>query len=206
MFILETKPKEELEKLLKPGVCVIKCIGCREISLPEEKIEELLKNLELDAKDVLAVDYLCNADFTKSHLLKYKSEIDKCNSILVFSCGVGLQVLAGMLEEKSAVQGLNTIYISGRGLAPSDYDCDQCGECLLNLTGGICPVTQCSKGLLNGPCGGAKNGKCEISKDLDCAWEKIYKKLEASGRLDSYFRKMKVRDYSKALAKPKQPV
>ena len=71
-----------------------------------------------------------------------------------------------------------------QGVTPLEYDCGQCGECYLNLTGGICPITACSKSLVNGPCGGTKNGKCEVNPEMDCGWERIIQRLKAQGRLD----------------------
>ena len=69
-------------------------------------------------------------------------------------------------------------------VTPLEYDCGQCGECFLNLTGGICPITACSKSLVNGPCGGTKNGKCEVCPEMDCGWERIIQRLKEQGRLD----------------------
>ena len=71
-----------------------------------------------------------------------------------------------------------------QGVTPLEYDCGQCGECFLNLTGGICPITACSKSLVNGPCGGTKNGKCEVNPENECAWLRIYRKLKELDRLD----------------------
>jgi hypothetical protein len=80
--------------------------------------------------------------------------------------------------------------------------CQECGECILNETGGICPVTKCAKGLLNGPCGGAENGKCEVDPQRDCAWILIYNRMKALGELDKLRRFMAPKDYSK-MAKPR---
>jgi electron transport complex protein RnfC len=75
-------------------------------------------------------------------------------------------------------------------------DCGQCGECYLNGTGGICPITACSKSLINGQCGGAKNGMCEVDKDMECGWERIYRKLEKLNKLDNMkYDVPKVRNY-----------
>ena len=72
-----------------------------------------------------------------------------------------------------------------QGVTPLEYKCDQCGECYLNLTGGICPITACSKSLVNGQCGGSKNGKCEVDSEMECGWERIYRRLKEIGRLDA---------------------
>ena len=86
-----------------------------------------------------------------------------------------------------------------QGLWPSEERCDQCGDCVLDLTGGICPVTACAKGLLNGSCGGASEGKCEVDSEKDCGWDRIYKRLEKIGRIDSLTKFRKARDYNKML-------
>ena len=78
----------------------------------------------------------------------------------------------------------------------------RCGECYLNYTGGICPITACSKSLINGQCGGSKNGKCEVNKDMDCGWERIYRKLEKLDRLETLKYETKVRDYAKPHHEP----
>ena len=90
-----------------------------------------------------------------------------------------------MLEDVRVYACCDTVELPGfQGVTPLNYDCGQCGECYLNLTGGICPITACSKSLVNGPCGGTKNGKCEVCPDMDCGWERIIRRLKAQGRLD----------------------
>ena len=84
----------------------------------------------------------------------------------------------------------------GQGVTPLEFDCRQCGECYLNLTGGICPLTACSKGLVNGQCGGAKDGKCEVDPDMECGWERIQRRLAMVGRLDALRSPVQIRDYN----------
>jgi hypothetical protein len=105
--------------------------------------------------------------------------------VLSIACGVGAQVVQEMYPTVPVVPGLNT---SNMG-APEEQGiylekCGGCGDCVLHLTGGICPVARCSKSLMNGPCGGSQNGKCEVSPETPCGWEQIYHSLEALGRLD----------------------
>jgi electron transport complex protein RnfC len=95
-------------------------------------------------------------------------------------------VETGKFAGKTVHAGCNTLYVNGfQGLTPACHNCAQCGTCYLNYTAGICPVTACSKGLLNGQCGGCKNGKCEVDKEMDCGWEKIFNKLNKTGKLDN---------------------
>ena len=101
------------------------------------------------------------------------------------------------LDTKRVCTACDTYALPGyQGVTPLEHDCDQCGECFLNLTGGICPLTACSKSLVNGQCGGAKNGKCEVDPDMDCGWERIYQKLKAIGRLDALKCPIQIRNYA----------
>ena len=118
-------------------------------------------------------------------LTRLRQELAAADAVLVFSCGVGVQTLSAELEEKPVYAGCDTYPLPGfQGVTPLEYACDQCGECWLNLTGGTCPITACSKSLVNGPCGGAKNGKCEVNPENDCAWVLIYNRLKDLGQLD----------------------
>ena len=95
--------------------------------------------------------------------------------------------MADYYEEKPVYAACDTMHLPGvQGVTPLTVDCGQCGECFLNLTGGICPITACSKSLVNGPCGGTKDGMCEVNPNMECGWERIYRKLEELGRLDEF--------------------
>ena len=83
-----------------------------------------------------------------------------------------------------------------QGVTPLEYDCGQCGECFLNLSGGICPITACSMSLVNGQCGGSKDGRCEVDPNMECGWERIYRRLEAVGRLDALKCPTQVRNFA----------
>lgn len=106
-------------------------------------------------------------------------------SVLSIACGAGVQAMARFYPESVLLPGLNTQFI-GTTLSPGVWteDCSGCGDCKLGLYAAVCPVTRCSKRLMNGPCGGSNNGKCEVSPDTDCAWQLIYDRLEALGQLD----------------------
>ncbi len=130
-------------------------------------------------------------------LEKHAAAIAAAETILVFSCGVGVQTVADMFADKRVCACCDTLPMPGfQGVTPLEYDCDQCGECYLNLTGGICPITACSKSLVNGQCGGAKNGKCECDADMDCGWERIYQRLKMLGRLDLIQSPVQIRNFA----------
>lgn len=187
MLITELKSKEEILSLADGKVFIINCLGCKEIHFPEKEAKELQKELSDAGKvtGIITTDYICNPDNLRLRLQAYLPQIEEADAVLVFSCGVGVQTVADFLEEKKVCAACDTIRLPGfQGVTPTEVDCGQCGQCFLNLTGGICPITACSKSLVNGPCGGTKNGKCEVDPSMDCGWERIYRRLEEMGRLD----------------------
>ena len=133
----------------------------------------------------------------KETLERFAARIEEAQTILVFSCGVGVQTVAEMFPGKRVCAACDTYALPGfQGVTPLEYDCKQCGECYLNLTGGICPITACSKSLLNGQCGGAKDGKCEVDPNMECGWERIMRRLAQVGRLDAVKCPVQVRNYA----------
>ncbi|MDD3726250.1 MAG: methylenetetrahydrofolate reductase C-terminal domain-containing protein, partial [Candidatus Ratteibacteria bacterium] len=156
MLITRPKEKEKIAGVLSGGnVFIFSCFGCKEVYFPEEEVNTLL--IEYRCLDRVArVDYLCREEFTGEYVKSYGKRLKDTKRVVVFSCGVGVQVVAKILPHIPVIPGCDTYYINGfQGLTTQDVDCQQCGQCWLNLTGGICPITSCSKGLLNGPCGGA---------------------------------------------------
>ena len=187
MLITELKSKEEILSLAGEKAFIINCLGCKEIYFPEKEAKQLQKELSDAGRvtGILTTDYICNPDNMKLRLQAYLEQIEEADTVLVFSCGVGVQTVADFLEDKKVCAACDTIRLPGfQGVTPTEVDCGQCGECYLNLTGGICPITACSKSLVNGPCGGTKDGKCEVDPSMECGWERIYRRLEKLGRLD----------------------
>ena len=199
MLITELKAKETILSLASGKVFIINCHGCREIRFPEKEADELQKELMEAGKvtGLITTDYICNAENLKLRLSKHAAAIEAADAVLVFSCGVGVQTVADLLEGKRVFAGCDTYALPGfQGVTPLEHDCRQCGECFLNLTGGICPLTACSKSLVNGQCGGAKAGKCEVDPNMECGWERIYQKLKAIGRLDAMKCPVQIRNYA----------
>ena len=199
MLITELKAKETILSLAAGKVFIINCHGCKEIRFPEKEAEELQKELIAggNVTGVITTDYICNLENTKLRLSKYADAIEAADTVLVFSCGVGVQTVAEYLVNKRVYACCDTYALPGfQGVTPLEYDCRQCGECYLNLTGGICPITACSKSLVNGQCGGAKNGKCEVDPNMECGWERIYQKLKKIGRLDALKCPVQIRNYA----------
>jgi electron transport complex protein RnfC len=199
MLITELKSKEVLLTQLKGKVFVLNCHGCREIRFPEHEADAF--QAELTAAGVVTgiftTEYICNDENLAVILKAHAAAIEAADTIAVFSCGVGVQTVAAMYPAKRVVACCDTYALPGyQGVTPLEVDCKQCGECFLNLTGGICPLTACSKSLVNGQCGGAKNGKCEVDPNMECGWERIYQKLKKIGRLDALKCPVQIRNYA----------
>ncbi|MGB9757676.1 MAG: methylenetetrahydrofolate reductase C-terminal domain-containing protein [Candidatus Bipolaricaulaceae bacterium] len=130
-------------------------------------------------------------------LSRLQQKVESADAVLVASCGVGVQAVAAVLE-KPVFPASNTItYGAFQGVWPSEERCARCGDCVLAYTGGICPLTACPKGLLHGPCGGSYQGECEVERGRPCAWQRIYDRLEALGRLDLFLRYKPPKDRQK---------
>lgn len=205
------KPKEELAEVLKDKdkLFIIACRKCfkefvAEIEPECVEFENIAKEQGKNIAGCVQVDYLCNKNNEKK--IKDLNIPGQANAVFVISCGLGIQSVADIVDlptyagSDSVSRGNQTSFGSGyHGIALSAEKCAACGQCYLNITAGICPIVDCSKSLLNGPCGGAKNGKCETDKNKDCGWEKIFKQLVLQNRTKEIVDiPPKLRDYSKA--------
>ena len=196
MLITQLKDTETIKSLAKGKVFLLCCHGCKEVSFPEHEAEALSKELNLTGKKV--TDYICNPENLAVRLEGCKEEIETADAVLVASCGVGVQTVAEMLPHKRVYAICDTFPLPGfQGVTAQEVDCKRCGQCYLNITGGICPITACSKSLINGQCGGAKDGKCEVDCNMDCGWERIYRRLAQLDRLDVLKCPVQIRDYNK---------
>jgi len=187
MLVVQIKPKEEILPLISSKrIFILECLGCRDVHYPVEAAEEFIGDLKEEVVERASLDYLCHREFAQEYIRAYASQVEKAEVVLVFSCGVGAQVVSSLLEDRTVYTGCDTLYLNGfQGLTAKEYNCEQCGECYLNYTGGICPVALCSKHLLNGPCGGSQQGKCEVDPDIPCVWQQIVDRLVRLGRLDT---------------------
>ncbi|MBR3554478.1 MAG: electron transport complex subunit RsxC [Oscillospiraceae bacterium] len=182
-------------------IFVVACNKCfKEFeTVDEPDCGEFVKMAEAQGKTVtgsVQVDFLCNKTQTEKKLKDLIPE--GTESIFVVSCGLGVQTIASMVDLPvyAAANSLN--YRGHHGMALTKKSCDACAQCYLNMTGGVCPIVDCAKSLINGQCGGAKNGKCEVDPNKDCAWEKINKRLSRQGRLaELKSQPVQLRDYSK---------
>ena len=187
------------------NIFVIACNKCfKEFETTYESDCEAFEKIVADQGKTVTgsvkVDFLCN----KTQTVKKLDDLipDGTQSIFVVSCGLGIQTVAEMADVPvyAACNSLN--YTGHHGMALTKKACDACAQCYLNMTGGVCPIVDCSKSLINGQCGGAKNGKCEVSPDKDCAWEKIQQRLAKQGRIGELTAQpVQIRDYSKVNVK-----
>ena len=200
--ITEQKPLEEIMQSLEKcqRVYLIGCGTCATMCHTGGKSEviEMKDKLEAAGKKVpgwMVIPTACD-ELTRDALKQNARDVEAADCILVMTCAFGVQTVA-LFSDKPAYPALNTLFI-GKEESPGYFIevCGQCGNCVLAQTGGICPIVRCAKGLLNGPCGGSVDGKCEISPDIPCAWQLIIDRLAALGQLDKLEEIEPPRDWS----------
>ncbi len=188
--ITKQKPLDEVKQLLEEldRVYIIGCGTCatmtrtggiEEVAAMKEQLEELGKLVT----GTIVIPTACD-EMTEAAVKDNEEAIQQANCILVMACALGVH-RASLYLDQPVIPALDTLFI-GVEDSPGSFQevCAQCGQCILGETAAICPVTRCHKGLLNGPCGGTNDGKCEVDKEKDCAWTLIYRRLEEQGRLD----------------------
>ncbi len=208
LIIVKQKPLEEIFEMTEnaKSLLIIGCDGCASIiQAGGERQAEILKTLlEMERKvkgkgernsKSISILRQCDRQIAVSSL---DSIINDYDTIISLGCGVGVQTLADLYNDKLIVPGNDTEFIGMHDTkADKFYEmCRACGDCILFETGGVCPITRCAKSLLNGPCGGQAKGKCEVGGwKNDCAWVQIYKRLKARNRLDLFTKFRPPRDF-----------
>lgn len=192
MIISQKKPIDEVLEFLKDSKKVM-LTGCSECATVckvggEEELQEMKELLEAEGKEVLASTVLspaCNYLNTRKDLRKFKDELNNMDAILSLACGDGTQTVA-KVASIPVYPGTDTMFIGEiERMGVFEEACKACGQCELGWTASICPITKCAKGLINGPCGGAKDRKCEVNHENDCAWIAIFEKLKEQGKLEN---------------------
>ncbi len=200
--ITEPKPWEEVMQYLEncQGVYLIGCGTCATMLHTGGKSEVLAMKDKLEAagKKVtgwMVIPTACD-ELTREALVESAQDIKAASGILAMTCAFGVQTVA-LYSDKPVYPALNTLFV-GKEESPGYFIevCMQCGNCVLAQTAGICPLVRCAKSLMNGPCGGSVDGKCEISPDTPCAWQMIYDRLAALGQLDKLEEIEPPRDWS----------
>lgn len=189
--ITRQKPFEEIAEQLRDfsRIFIAGCGTCATLAHTGgvEEVAAMRERLESQGKFVtgaLVIPVACD-DVTQAVVSEQQGSILSAHAILVMACALGVHRMAQYASHKPVIPALDTLFIGmddGQGVFHEV--CAQCGQCVLGEMAGICPITTCHKGLLNGPCGGTNNGKCEVDKEKDCAWTLIYNRLKEQGRLD----------------------
>ncbi len=205
MIITENKKFEEILEALN-GFKKIIIVGCGLCATAcqtggEEQVKQMVGQLKEiwdgEVLNTLVVESVCDVRLSKRDLKKMKEDVENADGFLVMSCGIGCQTIAD-IANKPVIPSNNTMFIGQTERIGLYHEyCKACGDCILAFTGGVCPITRCAKGLLNGPCGGVVDGKCEVGNyKNDCAWILIYNRLKTLNRLDLYKKFRTPKDYT----------
>lgn len=177
-----------LESVGARSVFVVGCHQCATVARTggEHEVEEMARTLEAAGFEVTGHevgDVTCHSGGTRVELRRHRAELDEADAVVVLTCGAGVQTVADAVPATPVFPGLESVFL-GNVVRSGVFEerCQMCGECVLDMTAGICPVTTCPKGLLNGPCGGMWNGMCEVLRDRECAHVRIRQRLAAQGR------------------------
>ena len=204
MIVAERKPFEDIVNMLGDvsSVMVLGCRTCVAVCLAggDREVGVLAAELRLKAKadgrELTVVEKSVERQCDREFVEPLEADIASVDAVLSLACGCGVQFMAEVFPDLLVLPGLNTNMI---GVTESEGEwgerCAMCGNCVLDVTGGVCPFARCSKQLLNGPCGGSQDGKCEIDPDVPCAWQLIYDRLKQLGRLDQLTNVMAPRDW-----------
>jgi len=213
MIITKQKTIKSILEFLKDSknIYIVGCAQCATVCKTggEEEVSDIAGTLRKKGKVITGtaiLDPVCHLVKVKQFFQKNKKALLKSDALLVMACGDGAQSMIDGTKGMRAYVGLDTLFLGEieRG-GHFTQKCVLCGECILDKTEGICPVTICTKGLLNGPCGGSKNKKCEIDKDRDCGWVLIYNRLKDMGSIDKMKKIVEPQDYSKQI-KPQKVI
>ena len=206
MITAEQKPIDEIKKMIAPykRLLVLGCGSCvAECAAGGEKETAMLASaLRMSAKmnneEVLIEEKTLERQCVRDFILQLDEVIDKYDAVLSLGCGAGVQAVSEIFEEVPIIPALNTEFIGetkDQGLWVEN--CVGCGDCMLFYFAGVCPLARCSKQLLNGPCGGSQDGKCEVDPDVPCAWQLIIERLEKFDALERLEEIYPPKDWSK---------
>ncbi len=207
MIIAQQKPLEETRRMIDSyqrvlivgcGTCMTVCDagGEREVSYLRNALQ--LAETKSGTTTHTFLEYVLKRQCDREFLDLLTDKVSESDAILSLGCGIGVQAIVEHFPDMPVLPGVNTSFL---GMANEwgvwDERCAACGDCRLEETAGICPITRCTKGILNGPCAGTKDGKCEASTDMECAWALIYKRLERLQQLEKMRRYYPARNFRK---------
>lgn len=207
MIVAERKPLGEIIDMVKEfdRILVLGCRGCVTVcSAGGEREAEILssllslglkkegKNPKISAATLVRQ---CDREFIDS-MDQWDGEYD---AVVSMACGVGVNFIANLRPAVNVFPAVNTTFFGGSATQGEwTEQCAGCGDCVLHITGGLCPVARCAKSLMNGPCGGSQNGKCEIHSEIECIWQLIHDRLEGLRRKDQILAVAPIRDWTSA--------
>jgi len=207
LIIAEQKPISEIAELVDnyDSLLLLGCGGCVTVCLSGgEKETQILASAlrikrRIEGRPIEIVTSTITRQCDPEFIDSLQDLVKDFDVVVSLACGVGPQYLAERYQDKYIVPAMNTKFAGGsKKHGVWEERCGLCGDCILHLTGGICPVIRCSKSILNGPCGGSQNGRCEIDKDTDCAWQLIHDRMKALGQLELLKKVMPLKDWSKS--------
>ncbi|NHJ14444.1 MAG: 5,10-methylenetetrahydrofolate reductase [Candidatus Thorarchaeota archaeon] len=205
MIVMSLKSMAQILDMLKgyEKVVLFGDSGCAQLCdvggiLQLESMEDLLTKHGMKVLGYIFVEGgLCDIHAVKLELDRHVDMLKDADAFLIQACGVATQAITDLIPEKESFPAVDTTFL---GVMPERFvhheTCVMCGECVLHLTGGICPIARCAKEMLNGPCGGSMDGKCERDEDTECVWQLIYDRLKSLGKLNNIKKIWEIRDHS----------
>jgi len=207
MIVGDRKPLEEILEMIKSYKKIL-LLGCNECVTVcaaggEREVGVLATELNLvrmkDGPGIEIKEHTLERQCDYEYIDQIRPFVEEYEAILSMACGAGVQYVAEHFAEKPVIPAVNTTFL-GVTIEQGVWSerCQGCGECVLERTGGICPIARCAKSLLNGPCGGSSQGKCEVDREVDCGWQLIIDRLTGLGLLDRYDEVVAVKDWKTA--------
>ena len=205
MIITRQKSFEDILCAIENGpVFIVGCSECATVCHTggEEEVLELKKKLEeknIKVSGWIILDPACHYLNDKRMLKNRRDDINNSKKIIVLACGNGVQTVSEIIDSVDVISGTDTLFLGEiKRLGDFEKRCSLCGDCIQDLFGGLCPISRCPKEMLNGPCGGSIDGKCEINSNLECIWDIIYMRLKRIGQLHRLKEIRKPKDWSKS--------
>ena len=193
------------KKIEKKPVFIMGCSECATICKTggEKEVNDIIKYLQINGLKVtgsVILEPACHRLNNKRILKRYKNELNETEKILVLSCGNGAQTISELFNDKEVICGTDTLFLGQiKHLTEFEKKCNFCGNCIIDNFEGLCPITRCPKNMLNGPCGGSINGKCEVNSNMDCIWYLIVNKFNDKNNINKLKNIEKPFDWSSTL-------
>lgn len=195
-----------LERIANRSVFIVGCSECATLchSGGEEEVLKMKQDLESNGIEVtgwVVLDPACHLQNDRRLFRKHEQPLSKAQSVLVLACGNGFQTVSEIVDRDKVVSGVDTLFLGEiKHVNEFEKNCLMCGDCIADSFDGFCPVARCPKHMMNGPCGGSVNGKCEVDPELDCVWEQIYRYAKQKNQDFNLKKYREPKDWSKSLS------